>query len=436
MLEVGERDTAGMEIPLLAEGDHPLGERLGRLGLGEGGLDAAVLDEAADLIRQERIAVGLRAAELDGLFLVTHGVSFLSFLLGVLFGDGRGGAVDDESGLELHAEAKAELDELVLDLVERLLAEVAVLEHLRLALEGELADAGDVGVVEAVRGADGELDLVDAHGEQLLEAAVLLADLGWGLVELDLVVIEVHENVEVVAEDRRGLEQGIVRGQTAVGPDLEDELIVVGTLTDAGLLNGVLDLGDGREDGVDCDHADRLVSGLVLVAGGESASDADGELGLELLLLVEGADVLIRIEDLNLVGRLDVAGSDGTLLVDREGQVAGLVVMGLELDLLEVEDDLDDVLDDARDAGELVRGPLDADRGDGGTFQRGEKRATERVANGVSITGLEGLGDELGVGFGGGFLVLDEGLRHFEATEANRHGILYSNCRVTLGAFR
>lgn len=74
MLEVGDRDAAGMEITLLAEGDHALGERLGRLGFCEGGLDAAVLDQAAYLIREKRIAVCLATAELDGFFTVTHGM--------------------------------------------------------------------------------------------------------------------------------------------------------------------------------------------------------------------------------------------------------------------------------------------------------------------------------------------------------------------------
>ena len=72
----------------------------------------------------------------------------------------------------------------------------------------------------AVGGADRKLDLVDAHGEQLLEAAILLADFGRSRVELDLLVVEIHEDIEVVADDGRGLEEGVVRGQAAVCPDL------------------------------------------------------------------------------------------------------------------------------------------------------------------------------------------------------------------------
>ena len=103
----------------------------------------------------------------------------------------------DESGLELHAQAEAEVLKLVLDFVERLLAEVAVLEHLRLGLHGELADGGDVRVVEAVGRAHGKLDLVDAHVEELLELAVFLADLGLAFLELNRLLVEVGEEIEV-----------------------------------------------------------------------------------------------------------------------------------------------------------------------------------------------------------------------------------------------
>jgi hypothetical protein len=41
--------------------------------------------------------------------------------------------------------------------------------------------------------------------------------------------------------------------------------------------------------------------------------------------------------------------------------------------------------------------------GDGGAFQRGKEDAAEGVADGVAVsTFVEGLGDELGVGIGGG----------------------------------
>jgi hypothetical protein len=63
------------------------------------------------------------------------------------------------------------------------------------------ADGGDVGVVEAVGGADGKLDLVHRHVEELAEAVLLLADLGAAALELDVVGGDGVEDLEVVAQD-------------------------------------------------------------------------------------------------------------------------------------------------------------------------------------------------------------------------------------------
>ena len=74
----------------------------------------------------------------------------------------------------------------------------------------------------------------------------------------------------------------------------------------------------------------------------------------------------------------------------------------LEQDLLEVQDDVGDILDDAVDGGELVHRAIDLDGADGGAFEGGEEHAAERVADGVPVAGFKRLGDELGVGFRGG----------------------------------
>ena len=72
------------------------------------------------------------------------------------------------------------------------------------------------------------------------------------------------------------------------------ELVVIGALTDAGVFHGVFHAGHRRENRVDRDDADRLIGPLVFVAGGEAAADAHFEFGLELVLLVERADELLR----------------------------------------------------------------------------------------------------------------------------------------------
>src|SRR5258706_2546606 len=60
--------------------------------------------------------------------------------------------------LETHAKRQIERSQLVLDLVERFLAEIPVLEHLAFGLHGQLADCGDIRIVEAVGRANAELD--------------------------------------------------------------------------------------------------------------------------------------------------------------------------------------------------------------------------------------------------------------------------------------
>src|ERR671914_8312 len=64
--------------------------------------------------------------------------------------------------VEAHAEAQTHALEDFLDLVERLAAEVLRLQHLGLGLLHQLANRPDVRVLQAVVGADRELQLLDA----------------------------------------------------------------------------------------------------------------------------------------------------------------------------------------------------------------------------------------------------------------------------------
>src|SRR5688572_8343648 len=73
--------------------------------------------------------------------------------------------------IEPHAKAQAHAVQDLLDLVERLAAEVLGLQHLGLGLLHELANGPDVRVLEAVVGADRELELLDALVEILVERA-------------------------------------------------------------------------------------------------------------------------------------------------------------------------------------------------------------------------------------------------------------------------
>src|SRR5438552_1908726 len=99
----------------------------------------------------------------------------------------------------VHAEVEAHLAQDVLDLLERLPPEIAVLEHLRLALLDQVADGLDLGGAQTVARAHRQLQFVHALVEQLADAHDLLVDL-----LLDLLLdrlLEMDEHAEVVAQD-------------------------------------------------------------------------------------------------------------------------------------------------------------------------------------------------------------------------------------------
>ena len=73
------------------------------------------------------------------------------------------------AAVEAHAEAQAHRRQDVLDLVERLAAEVLGLQHLAFGLLHELANRPDVRVLEAVVRAHRQLELLDALVEVLVD---------------------------------------------------------------------------------------------------------------------------------------------------------------------------------------------------------------------------------------------------------------------------
>src|SRR5437879_4888937 len=97
------------------------------------------------------------------------------------------------------------------------------------------------------------------------------------------------------------------------------------------------------------------------------------------------------------------------------------MIVGFKLHLLQIEHDIGDVLDYARECGELVLRTSNFYRGNGRAFERRKQNASERISNRVPITGLKRLGGELGVNVCGCALVFGESFRHFKTTVTNWH---------------
>ena len=80
--------------------------------------------------------------------------------------------------------------------------------------------------------------------------------------------------------------------------------------------------------------------------------------------------LVVRVEAGDAVDERDVARGDDALALLVDADRVGLVVLDLEQRLLEVEDDVGHVLDDAGERRELVQRAFDRDVRDRGALER------------------------------------------------------------------
>src|SRR5260370_20440312 len=121
-------------------------------------------------------------------------------------------------------EAETQLGELLLDLLDGLLPEVADVEQVLLGSLDELADGGDALPLQAVVGANREVEVLD-RGEQIGAPAAFSA-LGTQAQAGSLG--EVGEELEELDERTAGCRQGLLGGEAPVGGDVDDEAGLVG----------------------------------------------------------------------------------------------------------------------------------------------------------------------------------------------------------------
>ena len=119
--------------------------------------------------------------------------------------------------IEPHAEAQTHARQDLFDLVQRLPAEVLRLQHLPFGLLHELADGSDIRVLQAVVRPHGELQLLDALVEVLVERRARLVGRGVLLQIADL--LEVDEDVQVIANQLRGQRDRVARADRVSSRD-------------------------------------------------------------------------------------------------------------------------------------------------------------------------------------------------------------------------
>src|ERR1051325_10826736 len=177
--------------------------------------------------------------------------------------------------------AETLLDELFFDLVERLAPEVAQREELPLPLVETLTDFLDLIFLEAVESSDREVELFDRRVHQAVLTDGLSATVVLTLLDPE---VDGHEQLQVLCEELGGVTDSLLRRHRAVGPDLDDQAVVVGGLTHARLLHHEVRLLDRREDRVDRDDADGLAFPLVALRGNVALAPLDVELHPQVAL--------------------------------------------------------------------------------------------------------------------------------------------------------
>src|SRR5213593_2634395 len=192
---------------------------------------------------------------------------------------------------------EAALHKLFLDLVQRLATEVAQAQQVFLAERHQLAHFRDFVCFEAVQGAHGKIKVFDRHVREPRRQVVALLRRHVGVFDA---LGESRKQAEMRGELLGGLADRLVRLDRPVGPDLEDQLVPVGLLANAGLLDEKIRLDNRAEDRIDRDHADRLALFLIALGGDVAFATLDGQLHAKpALVRVKRADVQIRIDDLD-----------------------------------------------------------------------------------------------------------------------------------------
>src|SRR4051812_18595946 len=264
--------------------------------------------------------------------------------------------------LELHAQREATRGKNFLDFVERLATQVRGLEQLVLGALDQVTDVIDVLGLQAVGRAHRQFQFVDRAQQDRVE--LLRAALHRLVEGGQFAAFQLREHRELLDQDLGGGAHGVFGGDGAVGLDLDDQLVQVRALLDAGALDDVAHALDGRERRVEDDAANglgRLVGVAAHRAGHVAAALLDLDLHVDLAALGQVGDDMVGIDDLDVVRGLDVGGGDDAFAVLAQRQGDLVAVVQLEDHALEVQQDADHVFLDAVDRRVLVQHAGDGD---------------------------------------------------------------------------
>ena len=143
--------------------------------------------------------------------------------------------------------------------------------------------------------------------------------------------------------------------------------------------------------------ADRRVVRTIALGGDVAFARVDRELDANARAVIEIADHEIRIEDVDVGERLDLACLHFARAFGLEHEALRTVGVELQRQLFDVQHDVGDVFAHARNGREFVQHAVDLNRGDRGALQRLKQNAAQRVAERQTEAALERLGNDHGM---------------------------------------
>src|SRR5690606_23737382 len=148
------------------------------------------------------------------------------------------------------------------------------------------------------------------------------------------------EDRELIHQDARRLANRFLGRHNAIGGDVEHELVEVSTLFNPRAFHGVAHATDRAVGGIQNDAADgvgTVVGQRTHVAGNVAAALLHLDLHFQLAGFGERGNDVIRIDDLNVVGQVDVGSRHHARALATQGQGDFLTVVQLEDHALEVQ---------------------------------------------------------------------------------------------------
>src|SRR3989344_380607 len=311
------------------------------------------------------------------------------------------------------AEREAHVGKCAFDILQTLLTETLDGEEVVLALADQAADRADGSVVERLLYTLRHAELRDAGLQDLgvhsaafvFAAARAFGDAHQGL--RCLVLLESDDGLELVNHCLDGAFERFAGGEGAVGLDDNAQAVEIRAVTDTHVLDFVVDAADGREYRIECDGADFDAFLLMHFFGDVAESALCAQLHLERHFAGDVGNVLFRIQDFDLAGKLQVCSGHLLGAFDAQRNTLGFIGQKLEADLTDIEEDSDDVLLDTFNGGELMRNARELHVRDRSARKRRKNDAAQRVAECVAVARIEAVylvgAASLGFGDNAGF---------------------------------